>query len=439
MMTTDARFTDEFKHRLKWLIVFRALFAIILLGSTIFFAKIRNLYYDADALILLYIISISTLVLSAVYAGALPYVKRKRLFSYLQICVDTITVTLIVYITGCFYSAFNFLYLIVIISACFFLFRRGGMLIAGLCSIQYGTLIVLEYHGLITSDLDFIVTDTSYSGSYVLFKTTIMMMACFAVAFLTSLLVEEERKARGELLVMRKYVKRVERMAAVGEMAAGLAHEIRNPLAALTGAIEMLEPEVDTDDNQDNTRLRKIIQRETKRLNSLVNNFLLFAKPHKGNIKKIPLDKILEETLNLFEAGLKNKNNIQCVTNIVEDLWVDMDPEYLRQILWNLLLNAADAINETTDQSGTISVNLYPVKSRMVRLEIIDNGCGMPADLVDVIFDPFFTTKSKGTGLGLSVVHRLVESYGGRIDFESEPGKGTKFVLELSRSGTGDR
>jgi two-component system sensor histidine kinase PilS (NtrC family) len=116
-----------------------------------------------------------------------------------------------------------------------------------------------------------------------------------------------------------------------------------------------------------------------------------------------------------------------------------MDPEYLRQILWNLLLNAADAINETTDQSGTISVNLYPVKSRTVRLEIIDNGCGMSADLVDVIFDPFFTTKSKGTGLGLSVVHRLVESYGGRIDFESEPGKGTKFVLELSRSGTGDR
>ena len=265
-MTNDGRFSDESRRRLKWLIFFRALFAVILLGSTVFFTNVKNLYYDADSLLLLYIISISTLLLSAGYALALPKVKRKFLFSYLQICIDTFVVTLIVYITGCFYSAFTFLYLIVIISACFFLFRRGGMFIAALCSIQYGVMIVLEFYGLISSDIDFIVTDTAYSGPYVLYKTTIMMIACFAVAFLTSLLVEEERKARGELQVMRKYVKRVERMAAVGEMAAGLAHEIRNPLAALTGAIEMLEPEV-VADNQDNARLMKIIQREAKRLN----------------------------------------------------------------------------------------------------------------------------------------------------------------------------
>ena len=433
-MTSDVRFSDESRRRLKWLIFFRALFALILLGSTIFFTNVKNLYYDADSLILLYIISISTLVLSAIYALVVPYVKRKLLFSYLQICIDTLAVTLIVYITGCFYSAFTFLYLIVIISACFFLFRKGGMFIAALCSIQYGIMIVLEYYGLISSDIDFIVTDTTYSGPYVLYKTTIMMIACFAVAFLTSLLVEEERKARGELQVMRKYVKRVERMAAVGEMAAGLAHEIRNPLAALTGAIEMLEPEV-VADNQDNAKLMKIIQREAKRLNSLVNNFLLFAKPHKGNIKKIPLDKILNETLDLFEAGLRSHGKIRCIADITEDIWVDMDPEYLRQILWNLLLNAADAINETADQTGSITVTLHPVKNKMARLEIIDDGCGMSTDLVDVIFDPFFTTKSKGTGLGLSVVHRLVESYEGRIDFKSEPGKGTRFILYLNRSG----
>jgi two-component system, NtrC family, sensor histidine kinase HydH len=111
-----------------------------------------------------------------------------------------------------------------------------------------------------------------------------------------------------------------------------------------------------------------------------------------------------------------------------------MDPEYLRQILWNLLLNAADAINETEKKEGTIGVNLYPPRNRMVRLEIVDDGCGMPADVAEVVFDPFFTTKSKGTGLGLSVVHRLVELYGGKIDFESEPGKGTRFILFLTRS-----
>jgi len=198
----------------------------------------------------------------------------------------------------------------------------------------------------------------------------------------------------------------------------------------------MLESDGEAGGSPDDIKLMKIIQREAKRLNALVSNFLLFAKPHKGNIKTIPLDKILTETLALFENGLTHKGEIQCVAHITEDLWVDMDPEYLRQILWNLLLNAADAINETQKQAGTITVNLYPAKKSMVRLEIIDDGCGMPADLLDVIFDPFFTTKSKGTGLGLSVVHRLVESYGGRLDFESVPGKGTKFVLYLTLAGT---
>ncbi|MEW6076531.1 MAG: ATP-binding protein [Thermodesulfobacteriota bacterium] len=426
--------TEEFNRRLRWLIAFRALFAVFLLGSTLFFTRTKDSHYAEGAILLLYVISLSTLVLSAGYAILLRFVKRKIFFTYFQICVDTFAVTLIVYVTGCYYSAFTFLYLIVIISACFFLFRRGGMIVAALSSIQYGVMIDLEYYGLIgPADINFIVTDATLSGPNVLYKTIIMMMACFAVAFLTSVLVEQERTARGELLVMRKYVRRVERMAAVGEMAAGLAHEIKNPLAALTGAIEMLEGDgVVT--SPDDVRLMKIIQREAKRLNSLVTNFLLFAKPHKGNVKTIPLDQILKDTLDLFETGLKGRGEVQCVANISPGIKIDMDPEYLRQILWNLLLNAADAISEKETPAGTITVNLYPARNRMARLEIIDDGCGMPPDIADTIFDPFFTTKSKGTGLGLSVVHRLVELYGGKIDFESQPGKGTRFILYLTRT-----
>lgn len=433
-MPVDVQQTEEFNRRLRWLIAFRALFAVFLLGSTLFFTRTKDSHYAEGAILLLYVISLSTLVLSAGYAILLRFVKRKIFFTYFQICVDTFAVTLIVYVTGCYYSAFTFLYLIVIISACFFLFRRGGMIVAALSSIQYGVMIDLEYYGLIgPADINFIVTDATLSGPNVLYKTIIMMMACFAVAFLTSVLVEQERTARGELLVMRKYVRRVERMAAVGEMAAGLAHEIKNPLAALTGAIEMLEGDgVVT--SPDDVRLMKIIQREAKRLNSLVTNFLLFAKPHKGNVKTIPLDQILKDTLDLFETGLKGRGEVQCVANISPGIKIDMDPEYLRQILWNLLLNAADAISEKETPAGTITVNLYPARNRMARLEIIDDGCGMPPDIADTIFDPFFTTKSKGTGLGLSVVHRLVELYGGKIDFESQPGKGTRFILYLTRT-----
>ena len=432
-MATDARFTDEFNGRLRWLIVFRALFALFLLGSTLFFTKTKDFHYDITSLLLLYAIAVVTLLLSAVYAVCLRFVKRKRLFTFIQLFIDTLAVSLIVYITGGFYSAFTFLYLIVIISACFFLYRRGGMIIAALSSIEYGLMIDLEYFGLIApAEINLIVTNVTYNGINVLFKTAIMMFACFAVAFLTSLLVEQERKARGELLVMKKYVKRVERMAVVGEMAAGLAHEIKNPLAALSGAIEMLAAD-GIAENPDDVKLMNIIQREAKRLNSLVTNFLLFAKPHKGKIQTIALDKILTETLRLFTAGLPDKDRIHCQSNISPGVWVEMDAEYLRQILWNLLLNAAEAIRETGQAAGTIAINLTPIKNnKMVKLEIIDDGCGIPPDLLDVIFDPFYTTKSKGTGLGLSIVHRLVESYGGQVDVESQLGKETRFIIYLN-------
>ncbi|MFP4446389.1 MAG: two-component system sensor histidine kinase NtrB [Desulfosudaceae bacterium] len=429
-MAAATQVDREFERRLKWLMFFRALFAVFLFGSTIFFTRIRYFSYDSKSLLFLYAIAAALLIISICYVMVLPLIRHRVFFTYLQHVVDTVAVTLIVYITGCFASAFSFLYLIVIISACFFLFRRGGMIIAALCSIQYGVMIDLEYYGLLSPlDVQDIFVVTAYSAPHVLYKMITTIIACFGVAFLTSLLVEQERRARNELGHMKSYVKRVERLATVGEMAAGLAHEIKNPLAALTGAIEMLD---DTGPSSpDNTRLMKIIRREAKRLNSLVTNFLLFAKPQKGKVKKITLDKILDETVSLFETGLPADGKILCRKNIARDVEVEMDPEYLRQILWNLLLNAADAIWATAGQAGTITVNLYTSPSGSVRLEIIDDGCGISADDKDLIFDPFFTTKSHGTGLGLSVVQRLIESYDGRLDLDSQPGSGTRFVLIL--------
>ncbi|MDY6823108.1 MAG: ATP-binding protein [Thermodesulfobacteriota bacterium] len=423
---------EAFEKRLKWLMALRAVFALFLFGSTIFF-QFRHVSHTSLSLLLLYGISGVIFALSVAYAILMSIIRRKVAFAYFQIIADTLIVTAIIYVTGCYASVFSFLYLIVIMGACFFLRRKGGMIVAALCSIQYGIMLDLEYYGLLTPlDVAGIFAVSYLGGPQVLYKMVITIIACFGVAFLTSLLVEQEQKARQELGVMRRHVHRVEHMAAIGEMAAGLAHEIKNPLAALTGAIQMLN--TSSSSTTDDDRLMRIIQREAGRLNSLVTNFLLFARPQKGRVKKIALDAVVSETLELFEKGLQERGNINCEAEVPENIWVEMDPEYLSQILWNLLLNAADAIQETEDGQGTINVKIFTAGNRTVKVEIRDDGCGMPREKADAVFDPFFTTKPRGTGLGLSVVHRLVESYGGRIDFESTPGAGTRFILTLQQS-----
>ncbi len=412
---------------------FRALFAVFLFGSTVFFARLKDFAPTAEPVLLLFAVASGIIVLSIFYAFLFPFIHtRKIAFSYFQLITDTVSVTLIIYITGCFSSMFSFLYLIVIISACFLLFRKGGMIIAALCSIQYGLMVDLEYYGILHPfEIPEIFGVTAYSEPQILYKMTITILACFAVAFLTGLLVEQERQAQKEVEAMKKHVRRVEKMAAIGEMAAGLAHEIKNPLAALSGAVQMLDSNGKSSHVTDNERLQKIIQREIKRMNSLVTNFLLFAKPHKGKVKTIRLDKLVLDVLELFEKGLDTTIQIACLKKITPEIWVKMDPEYLHQILWNFLLNAADAIAATDAASGTITVSAYPAKKHFACIQIEDTGCGISPEEIDSIFNPFFTTKAKGTGLGLSVAHRIMESYDGRIDVESEPGRGTSFTLTL--------
>jgi two-component system, NtrC family, sensor histidine kinase HydH len=255
-------------------------------------------------------------------------------------------------------------------------------------------------------------------------------VGCFAVSFLSSLLAEQVRKSRHELAVMEEQVRRVEKMATVGEMAAGLAHEIKNPLASLSGSIQLLREEVPF--NEDHDRLMNIVLREANRLNSLLSNFLLFARPQARRLERIELKKALEETVSLFEKNINCADRITIDTSFFPGIWVEMDPTHLHQVLWNLLLNAAEAI----DGNGCISVSMHPSGSSTVRVEISDTGCGMPIEKVKLIFDPFYTTKSYGTGLGLSIVHRILETYGFWVTVDSTPHKGTTFKIELKRSSS---
>ena len=267
-----------------------------------------------------------------------------------------------------------------------------------------------------------------FTPAELVIKILTMTVACLAVALLSGLLMEQNKETQKELHAMEAHVKRVEKMAYMGEMAAGLAHEIKNPLASLVGSIQMLREELPY--NPDHERLMEIVSREADRLNTLVSEFLFFARPPAGKPEKFNLEKAVDEICELFLKDIHLAGEITLIKDFGANLYVVMDPTHLRQILWNLLKNAAEALSG----QGIIRVSCQPAKNSEIKMVVSDNGCGIPANEIASIFNPFFTTKSEGTGLGLSIVHRILEAYGSRLDIETQVNTGTTFSFPLSRA-----
>ncbi len=526
----------------------RVIFTTVLLGSTIIFQLTDQHSLITPPLLLIY------LLIAFVYLVTFTYIviyKRRGAsigLAYVQICLDTFIVTLLIYVTGGTFSAFSFLYLIVTVYASILLYKKDSFVMAALCSLQYALLLFLEYYGVLQPVYVDGTIQPNLDLTLVTYRIVATTIACFLIAFLSShlaqltVITENELKAKqkdlqnleafnasivqsmdsglltldvtgaitsfnsaaesitgferhevigqtlaavfpeaaryyvqaiesppkkpyrqdinftkkdgsagylgfslsslrapdgkaiGHLLIfqdltalkiMESHIKRVEMLAAVGEMAAGMAHEIKNPLTSMTGSIQMLEREIAATDVS--AKLMNIVLREADRLNGLINDFLLFARPSSGKANPVDLAEILEETLDLFEADAACRDRLTVVRQLTPRIWSRMDLKHMRQILWNLLRNAAQAI----DGKGKIEATLKRDNGR-AEIKIEDDGRGMSEEIQKNIFDPFFTTRSQGTGLGLSIVHRLLESYGGQIEVTSCEGRGTALTLSLT-------
>lgn len=417
-----------YDEKIKWLMLFRAIFGTLLLLSTIFFRLKDSHTITESPLLFLYGITAGILILSGLYLVFFNHIRQKHRFAAVQLTVDTLLVSLIIFYTGNFASIFHFLYLIVIICSSMLLSRKGTLLIALICGLEFGIMVTGEYYGILDPfGMNSSVPLSSYQLSYTLYKLFATIAACFMIAILSSLLSEQERKSRQQLFVMGENVKRVEKMAVIGEMAAGLAHEIKNPLASLSGAVQLLRDDVPYDPEHD--KLMQIVLREADRLSTLVTEFLIFARPQQGRVEVFQLDKVIAETVGLFEQDYTCREKIEFKAVYLPDIHVEMDHGQLRQVLWNLLLNAAESIKET----GTIDVVMYCPDNEYVCIKISDNGCGIPENIMPDIFDPFFTTKKRGTGLGLSIVHRLLEFCNSQLYVDSKLGKGTAFTIRIKK------
>jgi two-component system, NtrC family, sensor histidine kinase PilS len=222
---------------------------------------------------------------------------------------------------------------------------------------------------------------------------------------------------------MEAVVAREERLSAVGRLAAGLAHEVRNPLASLSGSVQLLR-EVNP------SPLHDIVLREVKRLNELVEDFLDSARPVSLDLVPLPPGDVIGEVATAFRNDERYQGRRVVRTHFAKLPLVRLDGARFRQVLWNLVLNAAQA----TPDYGTIDISAQEDSEWLVVI-VADNGVGMSADALRLVFDPFYTTRSGGTGLGLANVDRIVRAHGGGIDVDSEPGEGTRFVLRFPLRG----
>lgn len=230
-----------------------------------------------------------------------------------------------------------------------------------------------------------------------------------------------------DLRAMEEQMKRAERLAVIGRLAAGVAHEIRNPLASISGSIELLGTSPEGID--DNRALMEIITREIDRLNLMVSDLLDYANPQPVRIVKFDLAALVKETTSVFrqDRGLDRVTLESADDSITQGLFLRGDPGKLRQVVWNLLRNAAEALS---DDGGTIEVRMSR-SSGGAELEIRDDGRGIPAESLEKMFDPFFTTKSRGSGLGLATCQNIVQEHHGTIRAESEEGKGCRVIVSL--------
>jgi len=227
---------------------------------------------------------------------------------------------------------------------------------------------------------------------------------------------------------MEERVRVADRLAGMGEMAAELAHEIRNPLASIAGSSQLLRESGDVQD--DKATLLEIIERESKRLNTLISGFLSYARTNISTITRVRLTSLLKEVTEAVRAGEGREKNLLIEDRTTKELELDGDAEQLKQVIWNLIRNAV----QSTPEGGRIIVDVFEQFRHGVLyavLSIVDSGAGIDSQDMVKIFTPFFTTKEGGTGFGLPVSQRIAHNHKGFIEVRSHPGHGSVFSVFL--------
>lgn len=318
------------------------------------------------------------------------------------------------------------LYYVPIVYAAYSFSMRGALLVSLFSGIIYYTHISSHAHESARTVLN-------QYAEILMFQVVAIVTGYFASAERQQR--QRFEKASKELAVAYQELKdtvnllmRAARLKSLGELAASIAHEIRNPLGAIKGAVEIIESEIPSVNPK--FEFVEVMKREVERLNRLLNEFLKFARPRAPEKSLVDINDLIKSVIN-FLATQAAKSNVKIIIRLDEELpLIEIDSEQIRQVLVNLIINAIQAM----PAGGNVEIG-SGLKKDFVHITVRDYGTGIEADKREKIFDPFFTTKEEGSGLGLAITYQLVKQHGGEIELIDVNGSGSLFEIRLPIAG----
>jgi len=551
VMNSEALTKEKNKRRSFILIMSRIVIVTLFLVTTIIIDIKKHEFSVSQITInFFYLVAAAIYLFSIIYILLFKFVNNLLYNIYLQISVDIILITFLIFLTGNTQIDYSLFYTLTIIYSVIFLGSRGGFIVATTSSIFYGLLMELQYYRVVPFIYS-IEYDYNLKFTDVLTNALVHIVSFYVLAILASFVVEQEKKTRhlleekesefnqldllfrsivesvytgvmtvdlrnavktfnhaaeeitgftrakvmdrkledvfpefvpfltqetineqtqkrleviitgktrneinlglsisplvgrndnqiGSILIfqdltkikqMEEKLERSKNMALIGEMAAALAHEMRNPLAAITGSIELLGQGLKLDGTDE--RLMKIVLRGKDQLDSFARDFLSLARPVPMSRELVDLSEVIEEVLDYIKLNKNWTSKIEIVKVLLSKTKVFANKEQVRQVINNLVLNAIQSMEE----GGILSIETKMVKledeKEYAEIKISDTGCGIKEKDLKKIFEPFFTNKEKGTGLGLTIVNHIVDGYNGRIKIKSTANQGTKCFVWL--------
>lgn len=343
--------------------------------------------------------------------------------AYVQLAFDLLLITALVYVSGGVTSSMYFLYVFAIIAASLVISARAAYLAASFSAILFGLLVDGMYFGLVPYFSP--EHDVNLTLGSIVFTMLVAWAVFFIIAFLTNYLSGSLRRTREQLRRAQNELVIKERLAEAGRVAATVAHEIRNPLAAISGSVQVLRD--DPSLAAERRELMDIVVRESERVSRSIDQFLDFAAPTREPFAEVNLSDLLDETLTMLRSSGELNGKVGLAGNhAATSLRTVGHAGQFKQVFWNLAKNAVKAMPD----GGTLTIDLEKDR-KSLRIRFADTGKGMSAEDKAHLFEPFYSGFGNGRGLGMAGVRRIVDDYEGTIDVRSELGHGTEIIITL--------